>query len=144
MAHTDADHYAAKHPLDRPLNKNIAAAVKQSVAEDGIACADAAAISRRLGVAMQEVGVTIDLLEMRIKWCQLGLFGFDRQMGILQPANEVAPDLEIAIRENLVEGRLPCVAAWEIAERKRIPRMDVASVCEKLKIRIKPCQLGAF
>ena len=34
--------------------------------------------------------------------------------------------------------------AWEIAKRFEISKMKVSSVCEQLKIKIKPCQLGAF
>ena len=62
----------------------------------------------------------------------------------MQPAETVAPELEGAIRAAARDGRLPCAAAWEIAAERKIPRMKVSSACEALKIRIKPCQLGAF
>ncbi len=54
------------------------------------------------------------------------------------------PELEKEIRSRLSNGRLPCAAAWEIAAERKIPRMKVSSACEALKIKIKPCQLGAF
>jgi hypothetical protein len=144
MTHADADHYAAKHPADKALNKTIAAAVRKRAAEGNINCADAAAISENLKVAMLDVGATIDLLEIRLKRCQLGLFGYGEQKLIIKPADRIAPDLEKAIRSGLIDGRLPCLTAWEIADGRGIARMDVSSACEKLKIRIKPCQLGAF
>jgi len=144
MAHSDAGHYAAKHPAARMLNEKISAAVQQKAVDGGISCADATAIAEKSGVDMREVGVTIDLLEIRLRQCQLGLFGFDRREGGLRPATEVAPDLEKAIRENLAGGRLSCISAWQIADGRGLSRIAVSSACEKLKIKIKPCQLGAF
>jgi hypothetical protein len=49
-----------------------------------------------------------------------------------------------AIKEALVDGKLSCESAWEIARRFDASKMKVSSVCEQLKIKIKPCQLGAF
>jgi hypothetical protein len=144
MTHADADRYAAKHPVNKTLNKKIAAAVQKRAAEGNINCADATAIAENLQVEMMDVGATIDLLEIRLKRCQLGLFGYGEQKLIIKPAAKVAPDMEKAIRSSLSDGRLPCISAWEIADGRSIARMDVSSACEKLKIKIKPCQLGAF
>jgi hypothetical protein len=93
---------------------------------------------------MLEVGVTIDLLEIRLKRCQLGLFGYGQKKGVVKPAVKVSTELEKAIHGALADGRLPCLAAWKIADGMGIARMDVSSACEALKIKIKPCQLGAF
>jgi hypothetical protein len=144
MTHTDADRYAAKHPEGRTLNKKIAEAVRKRAANGEINCADASAIAENLRVDMLEVGVTIDVLEIRLKRCQLGLFGFGQKKVIVEPAVKVSAELEKAIRGALADGRLPCLAAWKIADGMGIARMDVSSACEALKIKIKPCQLGAF
>jgi hypothetical protein len=144
MTHADADRYAAKHPEDRKLNKKIAAAVQKRAAGGEINCADATAIAENLRMAMPEVGATIDLLEIRLKRCQLGLFGYGSKKLIVEPAAEVSRELETAIRDNLVDGCLPCVSAWGIADRAGLSRISVAAACETLKIKIKPCQLGAF
>jgi len=40
--------------------------------------------------------------------------------------------------------KLSCAAAWEIAGSLNISRTKVASACEAMGIKIKPCQLGAF
>jgi hypothetical protein len=97
---------------------------------------------------LSEVGVAVDFLETRITKCQLGLFGYPRERfpegRAVEAAEEASPDIEAAIRGCLVEGRLPCKSAWEIAAERGIPKMAVAAACEKLKIRVKPCQLGAF
>ncbi|MBE0556860.1 MAG: hypothetical protein IH628_06470, partial [Proteobacteria bacterium] len=78
--------------------------------------------------------------------CQLGLFGYDAapRGRRVQPAEAVEPGLENEIRGRLSGGRLPCSAAWEIAADRKIPRLSVSSACETLKIKVKPCQLGAF
>jgi hypothetical protein len=39
---------------------------------------------------------------------------------------------------------LSCAAAWEIADRLGVKRLEVGAACENLKIKVKPCQLGAF
>jgi hypothetical protein len=84
------------------------------------------------------------MLNINIVQCQLGLFGLDGKQKKVKAAPSVAPDLEAAIRKALVNGRLPCAAAWEIAARLDVKRLDVCAACENLKIKVKPCQLGAF
>ncbi|MBA4396478.1 MAG: hypothetical protein C0394_03725 [Syntrophus sp. (in: bacteria)] len=122
----------------------MAEAVRKRAANAEINCADASTIAENFRVDMLEVGVTIDLLEIRLKRCQLGLFGYGRKTMIIAPAAEVSKELEKAIRGALADGRLPCLAAWKVADGIGIARMDVSSACEALKIKIKPCQLGAF
>ena len=146
MTHADAGRYSAKHPSGGTLDEKTAAAVRENVADGKIACADAERIGRDLGTALAEVGRTIDLLEVRISRCQLGLFGYDGEVKgkSVRPEGQVTPALEKAIRSRLSGGRLPCAAAWEIAAEMSLPRMKVSSACETLKIKVKPCQLGAF
>jgi hypothetical protein len=144
MARADKESYAAKHPAGKTLNKKIAAAVQKRAVNAEINCADATAIAENMNFDMLDVGATIDLLDIRLKRCQMGLFGYGLKKLVVEPAAEVSGELERAIRGNLVDGRLPCVAAWAIADRAGMARMAVAAACEKLKIKIKPCQLGAF
>lgn len=142
MTHADEGRYAAKHKSGANPDQKIAAAVGQKAENGKLACAEAERIGAALGVPLAEVGQTLDLLEIRIDRCQLGLFGYP-QGKALQPATS-DPGLESSIRDRLDAGKLPCRAAWEIAAERRIARMEVSGMCEKLKIRIKPCQLGAF
>jgi hypothetical protein len=83
-------------------------------------------------------------MEIELSKCQLGLFGYSPQKMVVKPAETVQADLERAIRRALMNDRLPCAAAWNIAETFGIPKMEVSSACEALKIKVKPCQLGAF
>ncbi len=143
MTHADAGRYSAKHAPGVSPDEKIAVAVRQKAVEGELACAEAERIGAALGVSLAEVGRTLDLLELRIGRCQLGLFGYPGGKS-LQPALVVAPELEAAIRGCLSDGRLPCKVAWEIAAERKVTRMKISSACETLKIRIKPCQLGAF
>ena len=144
MTHEDAGHYGAKHPADRKLNEKIAGAVRIKNMAGKISCAEASRMAGQLQVSMADVGVTIDLLEIYLNKCQLGLFGYSPKKMIVKPAESVTPELEAAIRKALVKERLPCLSAWKIAEETGRTRMAISSACEKLKIKIKPCQLGAF
>ena len=144
MTHEDRGHFAKKHSPDRKVDDKIAKAVKDRSSDEEIPCAVAFDIANELKVSPEEVGFTIDSLEIHIVKCQLGLHGYRSNGKKVKPADSVPPPLEKAIREALVNDRLPCVAAWEIAERSRIPKMEVSSACEALKTKISSCQLGTF
>jgi hypothetical protein len=144
MAHENAGNYGAKHGSESRLNKEIAQAVEKRAVKGEIACANAFIVASELHVPPSEVGMSIDLMEIRIGKCQQGLFGYGDKKLIVEPAKTVSSELETAIRDALVNGRLPCALAWEIAEKFDIPKLNVSSACEALKIKIKPCQLGAF
>lgn len=107
-------------------------------------CARAFGAAEELGVSPAAIGRYADEMGLRLVKCQLGLFGYEPEKKIVQPRDGVSPELKAAISEGLVDGRLPCAAAWEIADRLGIKKMDVSGVCETLDIKIKPCQLGAF
>ena len=144
MTHSDAGNYKAKHPSDIKINENIAKAVEKKSIDGMITCADAEIIADALRVTMRDVGLTVDMMEIRISKCQLGLFGYSPEKMIVKPADGVSDVLEKSIREALLNGRLPCAAAWNIATQFGIPKIKVSAACEALKIKVKPCQLGAF
>ena len=90
------------------------------------------------------MGKAADLMEIKLVKCQLGLFGYEPVKKIVKPKPAANTDLEKAIRSSLVDGKLSCEAAWEIAHEFNISKMSVSAICEALKIKITPCQLGAF
>jgi hypothetical protein len=126
------------------MDDRIAAAIREQTREGMLGCAAAFRIARELDVAPLAVGRTADTLEARLARCQLGLFGYGEQKSIVEPAGEVPPDMEQAIREGMILGRLPCAVAWAIAVRFAVPKRFVSNVAEKLGVRIGQCQLGAF
>ena len=127
-----------------PLDESVIAVVREEVGESKLGCAQAFRIAERLKVAPLMVGRAADSLDVHLARCQLGLFGYRDKKRIVVPAETVEPELEQAIREGLVLGRLPCAVAWAIASRFGISKVAVANATEGLAIPIGQCQLGAF
>jgi hypothetical protein len=144
MTKEDKGHFAKKHPPDRKVNAVIADAVKSRSPEGEIACAVAFEIVENQRSTPEEVGLTIDTLEVRIVKCQLGLFGYQPVKRIVKPSQNIPSALKEAIHESLVKERLSCKAAWDIAEKFGLRRLEVSSACETMKIKISSCQLGTF
>lgn len=126
------------------MKQGIAAQIKGSLTEGRLPCASAFKIARRLEVSPQQVREMADELDVKISRCQLGLFGYGPEGKPLEPMQEVEGELEARIRGRLVEGTLPCAAAWNIASELTMKRIDVANAAESLGIRITQCQLGCF
>jgi hypothetical protein len=144
MAHEDKDKYVKKHPAGSKVDDDLKQEIINQVKNNNISCKKAEEIAGEVGFALEETGKAIDILNINITKCQLGLFGYGETKKIVQPAKEVAPELKESITSALKDGRLPCAAAWEIAEKFKISRMKVCAAAEALEIKIKPCQLGAF
>lgn len=135
--------FAAQHP-GRQGDPRIIAAVGAQAVDDEYPCVAAERLAASMGVTPGEIGVVLDLMEIRISRCQLGLFGYRPRSRIVTAMEAVPPDLEEAVRNSLERGRLPCTAAWTIAAAHGLPRITVAAACEALGIKISCCQLGAF
>jgi hypothetical protein len=144
MTREDRGHYGKKHAHDKKIDPAVADVVKKRAAEGEMPCAVAFVIAEDLGVSPGEVGFTIDMLEIRLIKCQLGLFGYVPQKSIVKPAQSIPEALAESLRSSLINEKLPCAAAWNIATRMGIGKMAVSSACETLGIKIRPCQLGAF
>jgi len=143
MTHEDVGNYAAKrHGAE--LNEMIAAEIKERIIENKISCADAHAAARKLKVDPADVGTAIDLLEVRISKCQLGLFGYGNSKPIPVLSDPIDPEMESTIKSKVVNNRITCYAAWDIASKFKVPRIAVSEVCEIMKIKISACQLGVF
>ena len=136
--------YAAKHDASVILDGALAEALKTEVEDGGVSCQNAHAIAGRQNKSPRESGTVLDLLNLRIVRCQLGLFGYAPRKRIVQPAATIDPELAHELQAALENGRLRCQAAWSIAARRQIPRLAVAETCEALNIKIGDCQLGAF
>jgi hypothetical protein len=136
--------YFKKHPEGTKVGEDLKQEILKQAKDNNIACKAAEKIAQKTNAPLSEVGVGIDLLNFNIVQCQLGLFGFDGKQKRVPASATVAPDLEAAIRTALVNNRLSCVAAWTIADKLGVKRLDVCAACENLQIKVKPCQLGAF
>jgi hypothetical protein len=144
MTHLDKGKYFEKHPKDSKINDDLKQEIIRQAKDNSIACKKTEEIAKKKGIPLGEIGKAIDILNINIVECQLGLFGYGEVKKIVQPAKEVASKLKENITSALKDGRLPCAASWKIAGNLDIPRMKVCAACEALGIKIKPCQLGAF
>jgi len=144
MTKDDDGHFAQKHPSDSETDPRVISALKQRASDGGVPCAVAFEVASELDVTPGFVGKTSDLLELKLKKCQMGLFGYEPDKRIVKPAETVSEELGTCIRERLTDNRLSCVKAWEIAKKLGLTKMAISSACETLDIKINACQLGAF
>lgn len=144
MTTNEKGNTAFDFPAGTKPDGKIAAAIRRRLQSGKLPCARAFEIARELSVPLLKIGYTADLLHIRIVQCQMGLFGYEPEKRIVQAASVVEQPLEKAIRERLINGRLPCAAAFAISRELRIPKMDVSAACETQKIKVSSCQLGAF
>lgn len=144
MTHEDKGKFFAKHPKDTKIDDDLKKEILEQVKNNSISCKKAEEIAGEMGFILQETGKAIDILNIKITKCQLGLFGYGETQKIVQSAKEIPPDMKEEIKSSLEDEKLSCAAAWKIAGKLNISRMKVAAACEALQIKIKPCQLGAF
>ena len=136
--------FSKKHGPDAQINETIRDEIKQRGKNEQLPCALAFSIAENLNVSPQDVGLTADLLNYKLTKCQLGLFGYQPEKKRVKSLARMDNDLKNAIQDSLIDGRLPCKSAWQIAEDYNVNKMTVSDACETLGIKIKPCQLGAF
>ncbi len=144
MTREDAGHYSIKHPKGTTYDPALAEALEQKAPDGLLSCTTAHEIASAFAVPPAEVGKTADLLEYRIVECQMGLFGYSPEKRIVRPAPDIAASLRGALDERTVDGVISCLSCWEIAAALGVTKMAVASACESLGLKVKPCQLGAF
>ena len=109
-----------------------------------LSCASAFLIAKELNVSPDKVGMTADLINCRLVKCQMGLFGYRPDKKIVKPVMTANQNLKNAMAGNLVEGKLACKIAWDIASRFNVNKITVSNICEGMDIKINECQLGAF
>ena len=56
----------------------------------------------------------------------------------------MSDDLEMKIRDSLVNGKLPCAVAFKVASDLGISPRQVGDKANELEIKIASCQLGCF
>jgi len=123
--------------------KDIVEILKTAATDDKIACAKVFEVINEHSIFPDIAGFTMNHYKLKINFCQLGLFGYPEGKKI--PGCEaVSENLEDEIFDQLENEKLPCAAAWNIAAKLKIKKLEVTAACEKLGIKINKCQLGAF
>ena len=147
MTHEGSWKYALKHPQGKKPNEQIAKAIREKSPGNELACAMGEKISKELKVDISEVGITADLLEMKIKKCQLGLFGWGKKANHgkdIHAAKSVSVEMKKALQAVAENGAVTCAALWAIADHLGIERKEVSTACDTLGLKIRACQLGTF
>ena len=144
MTREQGPKFSEKHGMNTRIEPTVKLKIEASAKNSEISCAVAFQIADELNTTPADVGKGVDLLNIKLMKCQLGLFGYGPDKKIVKPKSPENQELAKAIRLALVENKLSCRDAWDIALRFKIPKMSVSAVCEALDIKIKPCQLGAF
>lgn len=144
MAVHESKKFAEKHGPDAKPDTLIREEILKRTKNNELPCAVAFEIAKSMGVLPKEVGKTADLMNMRLVKCQMGLFGHTPETKAVKPHPDASRELKDAVLNAMVNERLPCKSAWEIAARLDIGKMTVSGACEAMNLKIKPCQLGAF
>jgi hypothetical protein len=58
--------------------------------------------------------------------------------------DDVVQALEKEMRASLVNGKLPCAVAFQIARKLKVSPRQVGDTANRLNIKISSCQLGCF
>jgi hypothetical protein len=56
----------------------------------------------------------------------------------------VQEDLKAKIKAAAPEGKIPCAAAFQLAEELGISRQEMGELLNELRLKITQCQLGCF
>lgn len=144
MTHQDKGKFAAKHKSDRTVSPQLADLIRKHSKEGTISCADAFAIAQETGVDPAAVGQGMDIMEISIVNCQLGLFGYSPGRKIVAPAENPSAALMEAIRRAKDGQGIACRDLWRVVADLGVSKLEGAAVCEAEKVKIRFCQLGAF
>ncbi len=136
--------FSTKHGSDEKPDTSIKNEILKRTQNEKIPCAVAFEIAKALQISPEKVGKTADLINFKLTKCQLGLFGYQPQKKIVKPQDSINVDVKNAVFDALVQERLSCKQAWDIASRLQVSKMTVSGACETMGVKIKNCQIGAF
>jgi len=147
MKQDTAAHYALKH-TEQSISPEITNALEKKAVEGRISCAAIHAIASSFHMPPWEVGVQADLIELRLTLCILGLFGHEHETHGNRKSLDLHVHLSSELKEALLkqakDNKISCIECWDIARQLTFTPSHVSSACEKMGIKIKPCQIGAF
>jgi hypothetical protein len=134
---------------DFTVDERIAAGIRGRLERGLLPCATAIALAGELGCEPIVLGATADALRVPITECQIGLFGYPGHAKGWEAAGVAALPVPVGLEAALLAARndraeLTCVAVWLAAERAGCSRVQAGYVADRLGIKIRGCQLGAF
>lgn len=127
------------HTLEEELQKAV-----RSKERKVMSCMDAHGIAHDMSFAPEDVGNALDVMDVEIVECQLGLFGYVPEKRILRKDAKVSSEMKKSIESVSTNGKMTCKQAWDIASECELSRLNFAHQFESIGIKIIDCQLGAF
>jgi hypothetical protein len=131
---------------DGPLDARVAAAITARLVEGQLPCASAWEAARELGVQPLVIGQAADRMQVHLSACQLGFFG-----PACHPENADATEAAVprAFAEALLaargeRGEISCAQLLHEAARFGVPRLEAGECADRLRIKVRHCDLGAF
>jgi hypothetical protein len=124
--------------------RRLADDLKSSAQNGRLPCPVAFRLAKESKVPLRTVGDLANGLKVRIINCQLGCFYVEKATHEDLAGVPFDPPLKQEVQDSLVDGKLPCKAAFQVAEKLRVSRKLVGDAATKLKIKIAECQLGCF
>jgi DNA-binding CsgD family transcriptional regulator len=144
MSLRKGNNFSTKHGPDEKPDTSIKNELLKQTKNEKVPCAVAFEIAKALQISPETVGKTADLMNFKLTKCELGLFGYKPKKKIVKSQESIKVDVKDAVSDAIVQGRLSCERAWDIASRLQVSKMTVSGACEAMGIKIKDCQLGAF
>jgi hypothetical protein len=133
----------------RSVEPALTDAIRARLKEGKLDCAAAFVLAKEKGLSPLKAGEAADSLGIRLSHCQLGLFGFPGRAKAWESPGwkegAMPEGLEEGVRSALEpDGSLSCAGAWDVAGRFGVGRAQLGFLANRLRIKIKRCQLGAF
>jgi hypothetical protein len=132
-----------------PVDFRLAAEIKARLKNGELPCAAAMDAAEARGADPLDVGRAADALGIRLTACQLGLFGFPGRAkgstGKEAAEDDLPPGFEEAVRDaGTAQGNITCVDLWVLAGRFSMPRLQAGRAADRLGLKVRECQIGAF
>ena len=141
MTKENSGNYKAKHPGNSTIDPQLETHVRGASKDNRITCKSAEDLAQDLSIPISQVGRVVDLLEIKITECQLGVFGTGKENKAPDPQSE---KLNKQLSQVTADKQLSCTDAWKVAQETKFSRSQVRAACDSLGIKIVSCQLGAF
>ena len=118
--------------------------VKAALVDGYLPCSIALEVARKLKVAPKAIGDVANTLGIKIIDCQLGFFMLEKAAPYEPDGEAINETVAERLKGCLVNGRLPCAAAFRLGGELGVSMKEIGDVANRLKIKVASCQLGCF
>ncbi len=130
--------------MDKEATTALENELRASLVNGYLPCPVAFKVAKKLKVAPKAVGNVANNVKIRIINCQLGCFIFEKALHKDADGIIVSETVLERVKSSLINGRLPCPAAFKVSKELGVSRQEVGDAANKLKVKIVECQLGCF